>query len=288
MANKKPPRGYNRRDKPLVHQFGYKFGLELLADLQNSTICTYLNTSSDTVAPDTIEVNTKNSNFAVESGPKICEGSVVNDITIKTNYTLTEQALVTDNIVALKIQDMMIKGCFLDSWDPVDDESALAISDILEVTPNATKKRTNPKFSVDLDNSLTHPMGTVVDTEVFGDWALTADTTMESVAFNADNFFDALSYGSIGHKMSTVVDTLRNKILTKHKPSYQSYMKKFVPSQCRFGRDYLFMGELIHIPIYTDINQLGDPFVAPTTGNTVIVTKQVFFDEWNPDFNQQR
>ncbi len=288
MANKKPPRGYNRRDKPLVHQFSYTFGLALDVDTQNSSMCTYLNTSSDTVAPDTIEVNTKHANFAVESGPKICEGSVVNDIAIKTNYTMTEQAIVTDNILAIKIQDMIIKGCFLDSWDPVDDESALAISDILEVTPNETKKRVNPKFSTDLDNSINHPIASVVDAEVFGDWALGTDLKMESVAFNADNFFDAISYGSIGHKMSTLVDSLKNKILTKHRPTYQSFMRKFLPSQCRFGRDYLYFGELIHVPIWTDVNQLGDPFTAPTAGNAVIVTKQVFFDEWNPDFNQQR
>ncbi len=288
----KPPRGYRTNDRGLNHHFVYDFTLDITDETKNSTIATLLRTSDDTVDPSTIEVNDRNANFAEDAGPLICADSIVQKMSCIKVMGLTELAYSTDRLYNVKLMQSQIAGCFPEDWNPLDDRTSLKVEDICEVTYDATKQDVTPKFSgIDLPegNSGAHPFSDVTDAEVFGDYNLTTSDNNESVAFDLDTYFSARKNYSNKGALKKVMPFIRSHRLNAAKEYGKSFsMTKFIPERCRYGREGLFLGDLIHLPIYTRPEQFTDSFTAPTAGAHVFVKYIVNFTEFNTEFNQKR
>ncbi len=283
----KPPRGYFQADYGLLHHFVYNTNYDLTLETKNDTMFTLLRCSDSEDKPETTRVNPEHSSFDKEVGPTIHRNSIVDKIKIHTIHTLTELCTETDKIHSLMLHQGMIMGCFSDDWDPLDDPSSLEVEDIVRVTYATADRDVTPKFSgTDLINGV-HPLGTVVETEVFGTHNLTVDTKMEAVNFNPDIYFDSKRHYSNGGAVNKVMPRLNSIYLNdKKSTSVSSSFTKFVPERCRYGRTGQFMGILEHLPIYTDKRQICDSWTAPTAGAHVNTKMIVDFIEWNQQFDQ--
>ncbi len=284
----RPPPGYNTRDKPLPHLFKYDYTLNIFNDTNNSTILTYMRSSKATNDPSTIEVNPRNAAFAVDTGALICEDSIVQTISIRKNFAITEAARVTENIRAIKMNTMKIMGVFEDSWTPKDEKTNLEVEDILEVTRDATNMDVTPKFTTtNLQYSDDHPVSTVTKTEVFGDLNLTTDLSMEGVAFDTDTYFNKKYYTN-GGKVTSIAPSMKTFTLAMPRAYHTTFERKFLPKHMRFGRRDLYFGELIHSPTYTSSEQLTDSFVVIANVSQIYGSAIISFNEWNTEFDQKR
>lgn len=288
MAERPPP-GYRRFDKPLPHEFEYDFGLNFLNESRNSTSCTYLRNKNNAFAPDTIEVNPKHASFAVDTGPLICSDSLVQFMSIKTDYMLgnTAQGVDTNKSAGYLLRMFKIFGCWEDSWTPLDQTSGDTISVILKVTSDTTNEDVvaTPN-GTDLSNESGQPLSTVTATETFAHYGLAVDAKMEGVDLDFDKLFQAKRYYTNGGKLNTLMGNVRTIVLNKNRTHIRTFEKRRVPRACQRGQPHLFFGEHINMPIYTDIDSLSDGVIAPTDATAVTVHKKIFFNEWNPDFMQ--
>lgn len=288
MAHERPPRGYDRHDFPLPHYFTYEFGLDSTTETKNATIATYLRTSKISVDPTTIEVNPRHTDFAVDTGPLICEESIVDRITIKKSVAMS--AAFIAQVPAVTTRELMIKGCFEDTWSPTDEKTTTSIEDIVEVTNESTTNMdVTPKFSgTDLFSEENQPLSTITGAESVAHYNLTTDAKLESVAWNAKTYFDAKRYYTNGAKLNTVAPNLITNVLNAKRKNYMTSLQtKFVPPQCRFGRRDLFLGSLFDVPLFSDPDQVINSFVAAVTEAHVIYEIIVMFNEWNPAFDQK-
>ncbi len=287
MPKFKTPRGYQRFDYPFHHHFVYQHSYDITAETKNDTMLTLLRSSDVASKAKTVNVNPQNTSFVKETGPLICQGSIVDKMKIHQIHTLTELLTETDKIHTLMLHQAIIGGCFAEDWDPLDDASSLEVEDIVRLTYDTTNRDVTPKFSgTDLVAGI-HPMVTELDAEVFGDLNLTTDTKMEAINFDPDVYFNSKRYGSTGSAVNKVMPSLRSLYLNdKKSASITSSFTKFVPERCRYGRRGLFFGMLEHVPIFSNSRQICDPYTSPTAGSHIISTTVVDFMEWNTQFEQ--
>jgi len=283
----RPPRGYDRRDKPLPHYFVYEFGLDSAGSTRNATMATYLRTSKISNDPSTIEVNPRNAAFAVDTGALICEESIVQKMTI--NKTIAMSAAFAAQVPAVTIQNLVIAGCFEDSWSPADERSGATVESIIEVTDEPTTNMdVTPKWTATaLAKEEDQPFSTITGTENFTEYNMSS-STMKSVAWNTKAYFDARKFYTNGNKMASVAPILKTRILNSKKQTYiRESGQKFVPKQCQFGRRDNYFGEMFHVPFFSDPEQIIDSFTTPSSAANVIYEIIVSFNEWNPLFDQK-
>ncbi len=290
MAERPPP-GYNKRDKPLPHEFHQKITLKIADDSKNKYMMTFLRTSLDSVDPKTIEVNPRNSAFAADTGPVICYDSIVQMMTISQDIMMTEQAL-TDGIQAMAVYDWNIHGAFEDSWTPADEKTTTTIAQLLHVTSDTTKEDVVPEtVSTDMIGSDV-PVSTVTMPEVFGDYNLSTDLTPQNTSAQVDmvdEIFDAKQYYTNGAKLNSLMGTMNRTILNKQTRTHASkFEKRFTPRNVRFGNPHLYFGRQYHVPISISKSQLTEFDMVFAGTRHVAISIRVRFNEWNPDFNQAR
>jgi len=270
MPRERPPRGYDRDDFSLPHRFIYGFGLDFSNVSKAGTTLTYLRTSKDSVNPETIEVNTKNANFAVDGGPVICYDSIVNQIMIKKQFIFTKHAHVTDQIPRIVVKTMKIIGAHEDSWTPADELTGDDIGTLLKLTDDATKEDVTPTFNgTDLGNASNHPLSTVTMPEAFGDYNLTTDSKLEGINHNVDNIFKAEHYYTNGGKLKSLHRSLQSYHMSQNKRYHTIYEKRFVPRRVRRGIESLYFGELIHMPYMDSLESAHDTAHNATAGNHI-------------------
>jgi len=289
MARERPPRGYDRDDFSLPHRFQYSFGLDYGNQSNNDTMLTYMRTTKDSVNPETIEVNPKNTNFQVDAGPVVCYDSLVNQIMIRKMFTFTKHAHVTDTIPQIRIQTMKIIGAHEDSWTPADELTSIDTATLLSLVDDPTKEDVTPSFSgTKLGNAGTQPLSDVTEAEVFGDYNLTTNATLESIAGSINNIFKAEHYYTNAGKLKSLHRPVQTFTLSQNKRYHKTYEKRFVPSRVRRAIESLYFGELIHMSIDSMFQSGHDPAHVATAGNHIWCTTLVQFNEWNKKFEQAR
>ncbi len=291
MAERPPP-GYRRNDKPLPHEFEYIIGLNFLTAGRNATTCTYLRDKNDaTIAADDIEVNPKNTNFAVDAGPLIVSDSMVQFMSIKTDYILGKTGLLTDKdkSAGYLIRMFKIFGCWADSWTPKDQTSGDTIATLLKVTSDTGKEDVTPTFNgTDLATVSAQPLSTVTSVETSGQYNLTTNANLEGVDLDFDKLFQAKRYYTNAGKLNTLMGNVSTIVINHNKTHIRTFEKRRVPRACNGGRPHMFFGEHINLPIYTDIDSLSDGLFTVLDATHVTIHKKIFFNEWNRDFNQQQ
>ncbi len=289
MARERPPRGYDRDDFSLPHRFKYYFGMDFSNSAKNGTTLTYLRTSKDSVNPETIEVNTKNANFAVDGGPVVCYDSIVNKIMIAKRFVFTKHAHVTDQIPRILVRTFKIIGAHEDSWTPADELTSTDTASLLGVTDDATKEDVTPTFNgTDLGNAGNQPLSDVTMPEAYTDYNLTTNAVLESVNTNINTIFAAMHYYTNGGKLKSLMRPVKTFNLSQNKRWHNTFESRFVPRKIRRGIESLYFGEHIDMPQYSSSQSFHDLAHTATAGNHVFCVVDVQFNEWNKKFEQAR
>lgn len=283
--HKFPPRGYRMQEYPLPHNFTYNFFLNMENETQNSTILTLFRTSEAAVGVENVEVNPRHANFAEDGGCVIHTGSIVPKISLSILANIGKNAIETDKLQHMRFSWTPLYISFLNSLEAADEKTGVQIEDILELQHDVTNKDTYPLFSTtDLAVPGTQPMSTVPLTEVFGDIGLTVDTKLESVAYDEDLFYDAMSYYT-NSAMLRKVTGKTNIVNLSQSRMYRYTSNRFTYPSVKRGNPYTFCGILFHVPQVGSAHQFADS-TETTDVATLHVGVQVRFDEWNPNFDQ--
>lgn len=286
MAERPPP-GYNKRDKPLPHDFFYKYNLSIQTGT-NRMMETYMHTSKLTAAPSTIEVNPRNAAFANETGALVGFDSIIQIIDIITDISLTKQAVVTDKFHAIKFFWQNIHGAFEDAWTPTDEKTGFSTATILELISDTTNEDVIPDFLTDLLTEQDQPLSTIHDTETFAHYGLTTDAKLEGVPWDLDLWFDAMQFFTNAGKLKTLAGRVNSATVTTNKPYMRIRERRFVPKSVRFGNPHMFFGRRYYAPVPTDKYSIQSDADSSAGLGTLNVTTKIRYNEWNPDFNQSR
>ncbi len=285
--HKTPPRGYRMLDYPLPHEFQYGGTFDFLDLSKDATMITILRSSETTTGVEAVEVNPRHAAFAEETGPTIANGSIVPRISFTLRASLSQATTVDNEFGAVQFHMLPIYTAFLDSMEASDDKTGEDVEGILELATSATAaKRVQPLFSgTNLTNGLAQPVNTVLDTEVFGDYGLTTDLVLESVAFTQDDFYDAMQYYTNGGMLKKVSGSIKTWTLSRDRRAMY-HSNNFTNPTVKRGNAWMFCGVLLwtSIPGVHSFG-IGTDFNG-TDLDLVHFNLQIRFDEWNPNFDQ--
>jgi len=287
----RPPRGYDKNDKPLPHEFVYKYDFDFSDGTKDAVVQTYARTTTDALAPDTIEVNPRNTLFAVDAGPVICSGSMIQFMTIAKTFVFTKRAHVTDTIPNIKMFSFKIAGCWEDTWTPTDEKTTTDIGNIIEITSVVGKEDVVPRVTgAKMPNGIAIPLSTVTMAEDgVTDYNLTTTDIVEGVAFDMETMFDAFHYYTNGGKLKTIVGRIKQWNMNVNRKVHNDFQKGFIPRVCQSGQPHLFYGEMIHAPSYNGtVYQAHSTEHTATAGGHITTLTHIRFNEWNQEFKQGR
>ncbi len=283
------PRGYERDDYPLPHIFFYNFKLGCASENANKCITTFLRSSTLAINPANVTVNPKNSAFAVDTGPLICDGSVVNRIKISTLVTATENMLDIDKLSAMAYYYWNIHGAFEDAWTPADKLTTTTTAQLLHVTSDATNDDVVPEVTANNLGGVNQPASNKTGTEVFGTYNLSVDLTPENTTTDVNmlqEIYDAKSYYSNAGKLNSLMGHINRRILSRNKIFYTMFEDRFTPRQCRSQNPHMFFGRQYFCPNIGDPAQVLPSATATAQTQHMGVIIKVQFNEWNKNFLQ--
>ncbi len=274
---------------PKVHNFEFGFGLDAddAAATKNSTIAPYMWQNNALVDYELEKTNPHNADFAVAAYGDVCQGSYVPKMLV--DYTMYLRPTDTE-IVHLKMNTMRIGTAFLNRLDASDKKTGNDIETILELTHETTDERAYPLFN---GTKLYEGGGTfdIAPKDGFADLGLTTNGQPEGVAFDKEMFFDAKSYYTNKEMLNSVTGRMHDYTLSEplvpHGRSIIHNTSTIVPPICKSANEYMFAGELFHVPQAGSIDQyhLG---AGVTAVEHLTVKGRVRFMEYNPDFNFSR
>jgi hypothetical protein len=263
MPNR-PMKGYARR-----HEFRGGFYLQMEDTTRDSTILPLLAHDQGMTNPEDVHVNPVNDSYTGVSDSHECYGgSVINKLYLQ----LIVQSYATDMIT----RTMLIHGSF-DDWDVKNEQDAdKTIAQYLRVKSEATNEnQIHPDWSgVDLANASS------LGASVAG---LTGGQTIESVAFDADDFEEKYSHSVVSGMLRKVTSGIRTGVIYEDRP-YIERRWFDVPSNVKRINRNTFMGLLLDLPQASSHEQMylgGD-----VTDPPLYVSFKVKFNEWNDMFNQ--
>lgn len=294
-----PPRGFKNELYPLRHRILYSFGLSAVTGTQNSAFATLIRHTSDVaVAPSAIEVNPHNTNYNSETGPAVQKMSIIDKLTLSIKFNMTEggktgeilSGIFGDSLGHVKLTWRPVFFSFGEKLDAADDDTGTTVATILGLTKDATFEDVVPlttnKLNVAGPSELSQPVSTVNIVEVFGDYNMTTDTTMEDHPWDETLFQDALRRYTNKGALKACVGRTRHVHLSDTVPYKTYFLDKFVPRAVRRVVPYTFMGIQFNCPISSDIEQ--DFHNSNLTAGTAHVGVKIIanYHEWNADHYQ--
>ncbi len=291
MVHLRPPKGYNMTEYPLPHNFDYLFSLQAEDETKNSTIVTLLRSIGESpIAADSIEVNPKHASFGEETGPSCQLDSIIPRMMVNFHIKLSKGAIETDKVKSLRVNWMPIYFAFADTFEAKDDKTDVEVEDILEMSHNTSLQFADPLYGgVDLDNTAatgdgSQPLSTKNYAETYGEYGLTTDAKLESVAFDEELFFDARQYYQNSGMLNKVCGRWHSVNLHTNWIYNHFSTNLTFPSVKRIN-PYTFCGILFHVP------QVGSPNQYPLAGDTtaiphVDIGMKIRYNEWNNHYDQ--
>ncbi len=273
---------------PRIHNFEFGFGLSAEAATKAHTIAPYLWQNNSIVDYEAIKTNPENADFAVVGYGDCCAGSYVPSMTV--NWTAVVPPIDTE-IVHLRFDTMRINISMLNRLDAFDKKTGFDIETILELTHDTGDEMTKVLWNT----TKIFESGGVFDlapVDGFADIGLGVSGQFEGVAFDKEQFFDAMHYFTNKQMLKTVTQGMRSHIVSEplvpHGRSMVSVSgRRGVPSLCKFMNPYTFCGELFSVPQVGTRTQYH--LAGETTGIEHLMVKgMVRFNEFNPDFNFAR
>ncbi len=296
-----PPSGFKSQVYPLRHRIIYSFGLSMKTGTQNSAYATLIMNSNDIANPvDQVVVNPHNTLYESDTGPLCAKMSIIDKLNLSLRFNLTNFAnpknetasgvFTGDGLMNLRFLWRPVFFSFKEKLDAADDDTGTTVETILALTKDATKEDVVPlttnKLPTGGTSDFAHPISTVYDTQVFGDYNMTTDLTMEDHVWDETLFQDALRRYTNKGALKACVGRTRFVHLTRDRPFKNFYISKFVPRAIRRIMDYTHMGIQIHLPLAADIDQ---SYITQTlTGSAAHLGCQIIcnYHEWNSDHFQ--
>ncbi len=298
----RPPPGFASELYPLRHKLLYSFGLSCITASQNSAFITIIRNTSDVITntPKSIVVNPHNTLYVSDAGPAVQKMSIIDKLSLSLRFNLTEHVadkretsagtFTGDTIHHLRMLWRPVFFSFPEKLDAADDDTGTTVAAILGLTKDATFEDVVPltttKLPVQGVSDLSQPVSTVNIAEVFGDYNMTTDTTMEDHPWDETLFQDAIRRYTNKGALKACVGRTRHVNLTRERPFKNFFIDKFVPRSIRRIMPYSFMGIQINLPIISDIGQ--DYFADnPATSKAQVGVKCIInYHEWNADHYQ--
>ncbi len=296
-----PPKGFKAEVYPLLHKLKYSFGLSAKTDTQNSAYATLIMSSSDLPSKaNEINVNPHNTTYESDTGPLVAKMSIIDKLNLSIRFNMTANCnnknetssgvFSGDGINHIKFLWRPVFFSFPEKLDATDDDTGTTVATILALTKDATNKDVVPLTTNKLPvlglSDLSQPISTSYDIQVFGDYNMTTDLTMEDHVWDEDLFQTAIRRYTNKGALKACVGKTRHVNLTKSQPFKNYYISKFVPRSVRRIMEYTHMGIQVHVPIESDISQ--DYYsIALTTAVAHIGCKiNCSYHEWNADHYQ--
>lgn len=231
--------------------------------------------------PASYESNPEHTSFASYTGPNCYPESRVNNVITELNFSLTKDALVTDNLNQIKCAFMPIFTSFETDLTASDELSGHNIKSLLELTSESTDRQAYG------NNNTVKMIEPYTNSTLLGDDVpdLTTNQKMEGVPFTPGDYYDALQYFTNAGKLKAVQGGLKWFTLTKNKPFKK--VKIRLRSKTKRMNPYTFAGVLCYVPEVGNANQYH--VAADTTNVThVRVEARVRFNEWNDQFSTSK
>ncbi len=304
QASMIPPRGFKNEVYPLRHRLPFSCSLSPAYETSNTVFFPIVMSSNEMdVAPGTIQVNPHNTNYEEDGGPLVRQMSIIDKMRISLKFNLLEdaadaahtsgqsgaEAFSGDGIQAIHCLWRPIFGCFPEKLDATDDDTGTTVAAILGLTKDATFEDVVPITTDKLDtggvSDLSLPVSTVNAVQVFGDFNMTTNTTMENQDYDEDLLHTALRRYTNKGALRSMLGTTRHFTLTRNNPTRNYFLDKFVPRAIRRVMPYCFMGIQVHIPFITDVEQTYHS-TNIASGALVGVKCLANYHEWNAEHDQ--
>ncbi len=299
-----PPRGFKNEIYPLRHRLIYACSLGMGLDTLNTVFLPIVMGSLDmAVQLQTIDVNPHNSDYVEDTGPLCRQMSLTDKLNISLKFNMTEQCLPAhhsagtstnetftgDNVMALHALWRPIFGSFTDKLDAIDEDTLQSVATILGLTHAAAEQDVVPvttnKLPVTGASDKAQPMSSVNDVQVFGDFNMTTNTTMEDHVWDEDLFHAALRRFTNKGALRSMVGRTRHFTLTPNRPFKNYYISKFVPRSIRRIMAFSFLGIQIHVPIASDVESTYNNTAIGSSGHLGIKCI-ANYHEWHADHEQ--
>ncbi len=228
--------------------------------------------------PSDRETHPENAAFAVFADPNCYINSRVDNMFCELTFSLTSKA-IDDNIPAISVSFMPIHTAFKEDYIAIDELSSFEVQDILELQTEATDRQGFPLYA---GTDLPEPFANSADvgTSVPG---LSVDDSIEGVAFNSGQFYDALHYQTIEGKLKKVQSGLKWLTLTPNRPIAKIRIHQ--KSKTKRMNEYTFFGLLINVPVTGFFRQVAAAGDITAATNYVRADVKYRYNEWNQDFN---
>ncbi len=279
---------------PRIQNFDFGFGLDAFdgAATKNSTMVTWLMQNNSIVDYELIKTNPENEDFAVVNYPDTCAGSYIPQIQVHWQAMLRP---ADTEIVHLRFDTLPIHTSMLNRLDAFDKKTGFDIETILELEHVVGDENAYPIFNgVKLYESGGVPPA--LDTtfkDGFADVGLGTDLQPEGIAFDKEQFFDAMHYFTNKQMLKTVTSRMRTHIVSEPLvPHGRSIVtgggNMQTPSLCKFQHPYTYCGEIFSVPQQGSKSQYHLTADVLTAVEHLTVRGFVRFNEFNPDFNFAR
>ncbi len=301
----KTPSGFEDQKFPLRHRLIYSCGLGLDSDLLNTVLMPIVHSSKDmgTTSPEDIKVNPKNVNYVSDAGALVRQNSIIDRLRISLKFNLThycnDRALTSgtagpnfddgtytgDSITALSFLWRPIFNVYPEKLDAADDDTGTTVAAILALTKDATNEDVVPLTTNKLaqvgPSEKNQPMSTVNDVQVFGDYNLTTNTTMEDHVFDEDLLQDALRRYTNKGALRSCFGRTRHVTLTRARPYANFYIDKPVPRAIRRVQKYGFFAIQVHMPWEAEIGQKFISLDVSPSVSHLGIKMIANYHEWN-------
>ncbi len=297
----RPPKGFAAELYPLRHRLIHSFQLSMGGDAWNTALVPIVMYSNemDKLAK-LVVVNPHNTSYEEDGGPLCRDMSIIDRmrISIKFNMTSTcenlrETATDTftgDTINSFKFLWRPIFNVYPEKLDAADDDTGTTVAAILALTKDATFEDVVPlttnKLLAEGVSEKVLPVSTVNAVQVFGDYNMTTNTSMEDHVFDEDLLQAALRRYTNKGALRSCLGRTRHVTLSKNRPFANFYIDKFVPRAIRRLQPYGFFGIQVHLPLEDDVEQhffTQQPSNFAHLGVSMITN----YHEWHQDFRQE-
>ncbi len=279
-----PPRGYKETDKPLDHEGWQHFSLHAEGTTKNSTIVPLFKMTEECNAPENVEVNPTNDNFAIDGGTACHRGSIIDKLRLEMRMDLSKVAIETDKVRQLEVMWAPIYTAFLDSLDASDEKTGADIETIYELQHETTNKDTFPLYANVKLTGTSMNLSTVGFAEDLGDLGLTTTAVIEAVAMSEIRvLFNQMRYYTNSGMMKKVVPRWHRVRLSRDRPYFT--VQRFINKTVKRMNPYTFCGILFTLAQVGSPEQFG--LASETTDIDHVNVKMTWnYEEWNTAFEQ--
>ncbi len=295
-----PPRGFRAEQYPLRHRLVFSAGLSAGVNTLNTVFLPIVMSSSDTdVVASTIQVNPHNTNYEEDAGPLVRVMSILDRMRISLKFNLTavcndlaETASGTftgDGIPSLRLLWRPIFGAFTEKLNATDDDLGTTVASMLGLTVDATNEDVVPittnKLPTTGSSDLALPVSSVNAVQIFSDFNMTTDTTMEDHVHDENTLQSMLRRSTVKGALRSFMGRTRHVILTRNRPYKSFFLDKFLPSAIRRVNPFTFFGIQVHVPAIADVEQAYHHLNASSNAH-IGVKCIVNYHEWNIEHDQ--